>query len=99
VARPAGQHTAATIRRCGWHIEYVGGGGCDVPGCDGGDLTGPPFGYTVGLFGLGHPELLIIGAPKNTTFGVLNDLGNRIRDGQDLVVGQLLTFEQWPHRR
>jgi Domain of unknown function (DUF4262) len=71
---------------------------CDVPGCDGGDLTGPPFGCTVGLFGLGHPELLIIGAPKDTTFGVLDDLGNRIRSGQDLVPGQLLTFEKWPQR-
>jgi hypothetical protein len=91
-------HTAATIRKYGWLIEYVGGGGCDVPGCCGGELDGPPFGYTVGLFGLGHPELLIIGAPQATTFGVLNDLGGRIRDGQDLVVGQLLTFEGWPHR-
>ena len=69
-----------------------------MPGCDGGKLTGPPFAYTVGLFGLGHPELLVIGAPMNMAYGVINDLGGRIRDGQDLVPGQLLTFKKWPHR-
>ena len=92
------KRTAAAIRKYGWLIEYVGGGCCDVPGCDGGKLTGPPFAYTVGLFGLGHPELLVIGAPMNMVYGVLNDLGGRIRDGQDLVPGQLLTFKKWPHR-
>jgi hypothetical protein len=92
------KRTASTIRRCGWQIEYVGGGCCDVPGCDGGDPTETPFAYTVGLFGLGHPELLIFGVPTDTAFGALNDLGNRIRDGQDLVPGQLLTFEKWRHR-
>jgi hypothetical protein len=92
------KRTAATIRKFGWLIEYVGGGCCDVPGCDGGDPSVPPFGYTVGLFGLGHAELLIIGAPRDTTFGVLNDLGNRIRGGEDLIPGRLLTFEGWPHR-
>ena len=92
------KRTAAAIRKYGWLIEYVGGGCCAVPGCDGGKLTGPPFAYTVGLFGLGHPELLVIGASMNMAYGVINDLGGHIRDGQDLVVGQLLTFKKWPHR-
>ena len=85
------KRTAAAIRKYGWLIEYVGGGCCDVPGCDGGKLAGPPFAYTVGLFGLGHPELLVIGASMNMAYGVINDLGGRIRDGQDLVPGQLLS--------
>jgi hypothetical protein len=90
---------AAKIRKYGWLIEYVGSGCCDAPGCDGGDPSdGPPFAYTVGLFGLGHPELLIFGAPVDTAMGVLNELGNRVRDGQDFLPGQLLTFDEWPHR-
>src|SRR6478752_1332994 len=53
---------SANIRRYGTHIVYVSwDGGCSAPGCSGGDPSdGPPFGYTVGLFGLGHPELLIL---------------------------------------
>lgn len=47
-------HMTETIRRVGWMIEYVGGDACDRPDCDGCDRDGPPFAYTVGLFGLGH---------------------------------------------
>jgi hypothetical protein len=85
--------TAATIRRYGWLIEYVGGGCCDVPGCDRGDPSEQRFAYTVGLFGLGHPVLLLFDVPMDVAGSVLNDLGRRIRDGQDFVPGQLLTFD------
>jgi transketolase len=89
----------AIVRRYGWYIEYVGGGGCDRPGCDGGaDDDGPPFAYTVGLFGLHHPELLIFGVPPGTAAGVLNDLGERVRSGTTLLPGQLIEFDTWPHR-
>ncbi|HEX6196661.1 MAG TPA: DUF4262 domain-containing protein [Jiangellaceae bacterium] len=88
---------AQLIRRYGWFIQYVGDVPCDHPECHepGG---GPPFAYTVGLFGLGHPELLIFGAPRGTAAGVLNNLGERIRSGENLIVGQLITFTEWPHR-
>lgn len=91
---------SANIRRFGTHIVYVSwDGGCSAPGCSGGDPSdGPPFGYTVGLFGLGHPELLIFGANAKTTAGVLNELTERIRAGADLVPGELVTFTGWPHR-
>lgn len=91
---------SSTIRRFGWHIEYVGGGMCSVPVCDcePEDDEGPPFAYTVGLFGLGHPELLIIGVGIETAAGVLNDVGGRIKGGENLVRGQLISFEDWPHR-
>jgi hypothetical protein len=52
----------------------------------------------VGLFGLAHPELLIFGVPPETAVGVLNTLGQRIRDGEALLPGRLITFEEWPHR-
>lgn len=92
---------AATIRRYGWHIEYVGGQGCAGPCCPpspGEQDEGPPFAYTVGLFGLGHPELLIFGVPPGTAAGVCNDLGARVRAGANLLPGQLVTFSGWPHR-
>lgn len=89
---------ADVIRRHGWYIQYVGGGMCSRPGCDGGDDEGPAFAYTVGLFGLGHPELLIFGVYPEDALAVLNDLGEQVMAGANLLPGQLLTFDQWPHR-
>lgn len=91
-------HIAAMIRRHGWYIAYIGGGSCDRPGCDGGDSADPPFAYTVGLFGLAHPELLILGVGPETAAGVLNTLGTRIRVGEALLPGEIVTFDDWPHR-
>lgn len=89
----------SVIRRHGWAIEYIGGGCCSAPGCDGGDDEGPPFAYTVGLFGLGHPELLVFGLEADTAMHLLNALGDRIREDEEtLLPGQLLTFEEWEHR-
>lgn len=88
----------SVIRRHGWAIEYIGGGCCSVPGCDGGDTDDPPFAYTVGLFGLGHPELLVFGLDPETTHYVLNDLGNRVRADEALIAGQLLAFDDWERR-
>ena len=92
---------STTIRRYGWHIEYVGGGHCACPDCGGAlveDDEGPPFAYTVGLFGLGHPELLVFGLGVESTAGLLNEVGERVRRGENLVPGQLLTFDGWPHK-
>lgn len=86
------------IRRHGWAIEYIGGGCCSAPGCDGSDDEGPPFAYTVGLFGLGHPELLVFGLDPDTTGTLLNELGSRVRGDDALIPGQMLTFEDWEHR-
>lgn len=91
-------NVSAIIRRHGWFIQYVGSEGCSHPDCGCEPGEGPPFAYTIGLFGLGHPELLIIGVPIGTAHGVLNDLGERIRGGADLVAGELITFDGWPHR-
>ena len=86
------------IRQHGWAIQYVGGESCSRPGCQCAPTDEPPFAYTIGLFGLAHPELLIVGAGMETSAGVLNDLGDRIRQGAALLPGQLITFEKWSHR-
>lgn len=80
---------AHTIRRYGVHLEFVAGGGFGPP---------PTFAYTVGLFGLGHPELVVCGVDAETAHGLLNDLADRVRAGENFIPGQLLAFDAWPHR-
>ncbi len=94
----ASAHVTATIRRHGWYIAYIGGGICSRPGCDCPQDEGPPFAYTVGLFGLGHPELLVFGVPPETAAGILNTLGERILAGESLLPGHLIEFDEWPHK-
>jgi hypothetical protein len=80
---------AQTIRKHGLFIQFVGGHPEEVPSS---------FAYTVGLFGLGHPELVVLSTDPSTASGLLNHLGDRVRGGDNLVPGQLLTFDEWPHR-
>lgn len=89
---------ASVIRRHGWAVEYIGGDYCSAPGCDGGDDEGPPFAYTVGMFGLGHPELLTFGLDPETTCWLFNTLGGRIRQDGAVIPGQMLQFEDWGHQ-
>jgi len=91
-------HIAEIIRRAGWAIQYVGGDTCGRPGCDSPPDEQPPFAYTIGLFGLGHPELLIVGVDPTTATEVLNALGERVRRGETLMPGIIITSEAWPHR-
>lgn len=86
------------IRSSGWSIQYIGGDTCSRPGCPCPQDDQPPFAYTVGLFGLGHPELLMIGIDPDTAAGVLDELAARIKDGDDLMPGIMVTFDDWPHR-
>lgn len=74
---------------CGVFIQYVGGDP---------STRSTPFAYTVGLFGLGHPELLVLGLPSDTAGPLLNEVASWIRAGRDLVPGELLEFEAWSHR-
>jgi len=86
------------ICRHGWAIEYIGGGECSAPGCDGGDDDGPAFGYTVGMFGLGHDELLVFGFDAHDTAGLLNSIGDTVQDGETILPGHGLTVGNWPHQ-
>lgn len=85
------RHCAETIRRHGYLIQYVLGCGTGV--------DGPPcFAYTVGLFGLGHPELLVFGVSQNVAAGVFRHIFGKVEAGTDLLPGELLTFKEWPQR-
>lgn len=88
-----------TIRKHGWAVQYVYPCDDDCPhGPDPDCACETTLAYTVGLFGMGHPELLTCGMSWDNAIGVLNEVGGWIRDGRDLVPGELLTFPTWPHR-
>ncbi len=66
-----------TIRRHGWALQAVLG-----------DEDAPPFVYTVGLTGFGHPELILFATTQTTAATVLNELGELVRGGRVLEAGE-----------
>ncbi len=68
-----------TIRHHGWALQAVLG-----------DEEGPPFVYTVGLSGFGHPELVLFATSPGTAAAVLNDLGELVRAGRVLAEGDTI---------
>ncbi len=70
------------VLRHGWQVTVVFAG--DEP-------DEPAFAYTIGLpHRVGHPELVISGLDQDLMYRVLNDVGQRVMDGQRLVPGDLL---------
>jgi hypothetical protein len=80
---------AHAIREYGVSLIYVGGDSA---------ARKTSFAYTIGLHGIGHPELLVLGSHSGTAGSLLNEVAARVRAGQDLVPGEILEFAQWPHR-
>jgi hypothetical protein len=74
-------HLARVIRTHRWAVQHVG------PGAE---AHRPPFGYTVGLFGLGHPELVVVGLSPPAAYGILQHVAGLVADGRDLVPGELV---------
>jgi hypothetical protein len=88
-------HIADCIRRFGWMALFVGGGTCGRPGCTSPPDDGPSFAYTIGLFGIAHPELLVVGLSPERAGGVLEDLAGRVLAGETLVPGVPVGVEGW----
>jgi hypothetical protein len=63
--------------RLGWALTYV----TDPDG------RNPSFAYTAGLWGFDHPELLVFGLGQDSAAGLLNQLGERVRDGEVFAAG------------
>lgn len=74
-----GRHVTEIVRLHGCFIQAIHG--------DGGL---PPFAYTVGLFGLGHPELIVFGLDIDSAGHTLNWFFDRIRSGSDLTPGEVV---------
>jgi hypothetical protein len=77
--------TARLVREHRFTVTYVWG---EDPG-------EPAFGYTTGLFGLGHPELVVVGVGHEAAYGMLDRAARLVVEGRDLVPGEQLT---WPDR-
>lgn len=79
-------HLTQVIRAHRFAVQFVGAGD---------ELDEPAFGYTIGLFGLGHPELVVAGLGAGGTHDVLGRAAEEVADGRDLVAGELLTWADW----
>lgn len=91
---------AQVVRTHGWAVQYVGGD-CNHPVCRARrDSRGaePPFAYTIGLFGLGHPELLVFGLDPETSMSVLNEVSAQVLAGRNLISGEVLELDCSHHR-
>jgi Domain of unknown function (DUF4262) len=77
-------HLTEVIRAHRWAVTYV------WPD-EQGDAAS--FGYTVGLFGFGHPELVVVGLGADTTHAILQRVAGEVAAGRDLVPGELLTWD------
>ena len=72
---------AQTVRTHRVAVQYV---------MRGEEADEPPFAYTVGLFGLDHPELVVVGLDHETACGLLNTVAGMVLDGRDLVPGEVI---------
>jgi hypothetical protein len=70
--------TLARIEKFGFTVVSVSGSHSSVP-----------FSYTVGLTGLGEPELMLIGIPVTDASIVLGNLASRVADGQRYKPGDV----------
>lgn len=89
---------ADKIRRHGVCLQLVGMGTCSFPGCSCSAETKRPFAYTVGLFGIAHPELVVVGLGMPTVSSVLNSAARLVLDGARLTPGENLVLPCWDRR-
>jgi hypothetical protein len=74
-------HLAQVIRAHRFAVQFVGPGD---------ETDEPPFGYTIGLFGLGHPELVVVGVGHDIAHGMLGRVARIVVGGRNLVPGEVL---------
>jgi hypothetical protein len=93
------RRTADNIRKYGVAIQVVGGPTC--PCCPGGvaQVRSKLFAYTIGMFGIGHPEFLMFPTKQADAGLALNALAHRVHHhGEQFVPGQVVDFKGWRHR-
>jgi len=76
----ANERTLENIDRSGWAVTMVAPRPSE---------TFPPFAYTIGLSQLGSPELVLVDIAPNTAAAILNDIGERVRNGGSIEAGAL----------
>ena len=73
---------AQTVRTHRVAVQYV---------MRGEEADEPSFAYTVGLFGVDHPELVAVGLDHETACGLLNKVAGMVLAGRDMVPGEVIT--------
>ncbi len=77
---PSEQRVIDDVRRYGWHVVLI-------PERDG----TPGWAFTVGMAKtFGTPELIVVGLNPKVAHSVLNEIGDRIRQGEVFRVGALI---------
>jgi hypothetical protein len=74
---------AQLIRAHRYAVQFVGAGEEDDE---------PAFAYTIGLFGLGHPELVVVGLDHREAHDLLGWAAALVAGGRDLVAGEVLAW-------
>ena len=90
---------AEKVRKYGWAIQGVGGDRCAC--CPGGIARerSKLFAYTIGMFGIGHPEFLIFPKRLEDAQRALNAIAHRVHcHGEQFISGQVVDFDAWRHR-
>lgn len=68
----------ADIKKTGWHVIIV------PP-----DEVGPGFAYSIGLYKtFGHPEIIILGLKGEVAHGLINGIGEAVRNGKKFTSGK-----------
>lgn len=88
---------ADQIRRFGVSIQMIGGGRCSAPGCCA-PVSSRPFAYTVGLFGIAHPELVVVGLDISESSRAMNAAARSALDGGQILPGVEMTVPGWSRR-
>ncbi len=88
-----------SIRRCGVAVTHVSprADACACcarlgPLAQADDST--QFAYTTGLFGIGHPELLVFGLEPGPALAVLQAMSWRVRRSRDLMPGESVSVRE-----
>ena len=75
---PDDRRRLALIDRHGWAVMHI---------FDPDELV-LPFSFSVGLsHGFAHPEVIVVGLDREVSHVLVNEIGNRVRDGERLVDG------------
>ena len=88
------RRTTEGIRRYGsWHTYVFEEPALELGPGTSDDAGWGAFCYTTGLYGVGHPELLVFSLDRRTSALLLNGLVDQVRRGRDLTPGEHVHVE------
>jgi hypothetical protein len=88
--------TASLIASHGFAVTSVGYGACSVPGCTCGARIRHPWTYTVGLTGLGQPELVVMGLDPVPAHHAITWVATEGRAGRPVLLDQPFLLDGHP---